>query len=78
MMIMRRREGEKILIGDDIVIHIAQIGRNRVRIGIEAPRHVTIQAEEILRVAGANTAAACTTPEAVMELIGRLQGGVSV
>jgi len=70
---MRRREGEKILIGDDIVIHITQIGRNRVRIGIDAPREVPIVAEEIKRVAEANTAAANTSPSDVANLLGRLQ-----
>jgi sRNA-binding carbon storage regulator CsrA len=34
-MVMRRREGEKILIGDQIVIHIAHIGRNKVKIAID-------------------------------------------
>lgn len=73
MMVMRRKEGEKILIGDDIVLHIVQIGRNRVRIGIEAPREMTITAEEVRRIAEVNTAAAATTPESVLGLVGRLQ-----
>ena len=73
MMMMRRREGEKILIGDDVVIHINQIGRNRVRIGIDAPREVKIVAEEVKRVTDANTAAANTTPADVAGLLGRLQ-----
>lgn len=73
MLMMRRREGEKILIGDDIVIHITQIGRNRVRIGIDAPREVSIVAEEVRRVAEANEAAASTSPSAVLDLLGRLQ-----
>jgi carbon storage regulator len=73
MMMMRRREGEKILIGDDIVIHIAHIGRSRVRIGIEAPREMIIVAEEVRELAQFNIAAANTTPDAVKELVGRLQ-----
>jgi carbon storage regulator len=73
MMIMRRREGEKILIGDNIVIHITQIGRNRVRIGIDAPVEIPIVAEEVRRVAESNTAAASTRPEAVMSLVDRFQ-----
>ena len=47
MMVMRRREGEKILIGNDIVIHIAHIGRNKVKIAIHAPRELSILAEEM-------------------------------
>ncbi|MBC8165934.1 MAG: carbon storage regulator [Bryobacteraceae bacterium] len=72
MMIMRRREGEKILIGDNIVIHITQIGRNRVKIGIEAPREITIVAEELKRVEEANTAAAGISPDDVLGILGQL------
>ena len=73
MMVMRRREGEKILIGDDIVIHITHIGRNRVRVGIEAPRELRVVAEEIQRVTEENTAAAATCPADVLDLLSRLQ-----
>ena len=58
MMIMRRREGEKILIGDDIQIHIAHIGRNKVKIAISAPRELSIVAEEMKMVREENLAAA--------------------
>ena len=58
MMVMRRREGEKILIGDDIVIHIEHIGRNKVKIAIEAPREILIVAEEMQVVRDENVAAA--------------------
>ena len=58
MMVMRRREGEKILIGDNISIHIAHIGRNKVKIAIEAPRELAIIAEEMKNVREENLAAA--------------------
>jgi len=58
MMVMRRREGEKILIGDNISIHIAHIGRNKVKIAIEAPREILIVAEEMQVVRDENVAAA--------------------
>ena len=73
MMVMRRREGEKILIGDDIVIHIHQIGRNRVRVGIEAPRELRVVAEEVQRVTEENTAAASAEPSQVLRFLERLQ-----
>lgn len=66
MMVMRRREGEKILIGDNIVIHIAQVGRGRVKIGIDAPRDIAIVAEEVKRVRDENTAAAATPAQDVI------------
>jgi carbon storage regulator len=58
MMVMRRREGEKILIGDNVTIHIAHIGRNKVKIAIEAPREIPIVAEEMRVVRDENVAAA--------------------
>jgi carbon storage regulator len=58
MMVMRRREGEKILIGDDITIHISHIGRNRVKIAIDAPREIAIVAEEVKVVRDENVCAA--------------------
>jgi carbon storage regulator len=58
MMVMRRREGEKILIGDNITIHIAHIGRNKVKIAIDAPRELAIVAEEMKVVREENLAAA--------------------
>ena len=38
MLLITRRAGEKIMIGDDVVVHIKEIVGNTVRVGIEAPR----------------------------------------
>ena len=73
MMVMRRREGEKILIGDNIVIHIQQIGRNRVKVGIEAPRQIQVLAEEVHRVSEENVAAAMTPAGEVLRFLERIQ-----
>jgi carbon storage regulator len=74
MMVMRRREGEKILIGDNIVIHITQVGRGRVKIGIDAPRDIAIVAEEVKRVQDENAAAAATrSADVIGPLLSRLQ-----
>ena len=47
MLILSRREGERILIGDGVVITVVDILLNKVRIGIEAPDAVSIDREEI-------------------------------
>jgi carbon storage regulator len=75
MLLMSRREGESILIGDDIEIVIAQIGRNRVKIGIRAPRETLVIAREVKLVRDANVAAAGgpRAPGALSGLIARLQ-----
>lgn len=58
MLMMRRRAGETILIGEEIEIHIAHIGRSRVKLGIQAPRHLRVVAKEMELVGAQNRAAA--------------------
>lgn len=60
MLMMSRREGETILIGDQIEIVIARIGRSRVRVGIRAPRVMPVVAREAKLVSDENVAAAAT------------------
>jgi carbon storage regulator len=47
MLILTRRVGEKILIGDDVSIAVLAVRGNQVRIGIEAPSEVAVHREEI-------------------------------
>ncbi|MFJ3382984.1 MULTISPECIES: carbon storage regulator CsrA [unclassified Curtobacterium] len=59
MLVLTRKVGERILIGDDIVITVLDSRGDGVRIGIDAPRGVKIQREEVVRaVAEANVEAA--------------------
>lgn len=47
MLILTRRVGETFVIGDDITITICSIRNSQARIGIEAPRDVSIHRKEI-------------------------------
>ena len=47
MLVLSRKLGEKILIGDSIVLTVVKIDRNQIRLGIEAPTDVAIYREEI-------------------------------
>jgi carbon storage regulator len=47
VLVLLRRQGECIVIGDDIVITVVGFERGRVRIGIQAPRHIAVDREEI-------------------------------
>ena len=58
MLVLTRKLGEKILIGDDIVVTVLDVRGDSVRIGIDAPRGVKIQRDEVVRaVTEANMAA---------------------
>jgi len=47
MLIISRKLGEKITIGDDTVITLVDIRDNQVRLGIDAPRHVGVHRQEV-------------------------------
>jgi carbon storage regulator len=47
MLILMRRAGESIYIGGNIVVTLVSLDRNRARIGIEAPREITVDREEV-------------------------------
>lgn len=47
MLVLSRKLGEKIVIGDNIVVTVVKIDRNQIRLGIEAPQNVPVYREEI-------------------------------
>ena len=47
MLILTRRVGESLMIGDDISVTVLGIRGNQVRIGVNAPKDVSVHREEI-------------------------------
>lgn len=48
MLVLSRKEGQQIQVGEDVVLTITQIRGNRVKVGISAPREVSVKRVECL------------------------------
>ncbi len=47
MLVLTRRRGEAIVVGDDVKIVVLEVNGDQVRLGVEAPRTVTVHREEV-------------------------------
>jgi carbon storage regulator len=66
MLILTRRPGERVVIGEDILITVMGVSGHTVRLGIEAPDGISIYREEIwLAVKAENQAAATATADSL-------------
>jgi carbon storage regulator len=69
MLVIRRRAGQSIRIGDEVEIHIAEISPSKVTIGIRAPREVSVTRSEVTLTKEQNLRAAdSVTADALAKL----------
>ena len=73
MLVLTRKRGEQILIGDDIVITILDVKGDSIRVGVDAPRGVVIHRLEVMQaVTEANLEASRAAAEDGAALAGLL------
>ena len=72
MLVLSRRVGEQILIGDDIVVTILDSRGDGVRVGIEAPRSTRVNRAEVVEAVKASNVAATTGDAAAEDELIRL------
>ena len=64
MLVLSRRAGESFLIGDSIEVQVVSIKGDRVRIGVDAPRNISVLRRELIEeVRGANEEAASVSAD---------------
>jgi carbon storage regulator len=69
MLILTRRRGESIVIGGEIEVTLLQVQGDQVRLGITAPKDVSVHRKEVLeQIRAQNIAAAGTEPEQLTKL----------
>ena len=69
MLVLARKVGEKIILNDDIEIIVLDSNQNTVRIGVNAPKNVTVYREELYReIKNANISSKEVTEKSVKEL----------
>ena len=77
MLVLSRRVGESVVIGDDVVVTVLEVRGDVIRVGVDAPRHVQVRRQELLAaLEETNRAAASPSPDAVAglsELLGEPQ-----
>ncbi len=69
MLILARKVGQKIVIGDDVELTVVEVRGDQVRLGITAPRSIAVHRKELLeQIAAENAQAASTAQDAAEDL----------
>lgn len=72
MLVLTRRPGESIMVGDDVVITVLEVRGDVVRVGIGAPRSVQVHREEIYRELQAANREAASPSQAAVDSLSQL------
>ncbi|MCU7730133.1 carbon storage regulator CsrA [Actinoplanes sp. KI2] len=74
MLVLTRRAGESVMIGNDVIITVLEARGDVIRLGIQAPRDVQVHREEVFReLQAANREAASPNADAVRAVTEMLQ-----
>ena len=72
MLILQRKEGQSLTIGDRIVVTVQEIGQGRVRLSVDAPRDIAVLRTELVEGQRENRSAA-QEKESPMQLLQMLR-----
>lgn len=70
MLVLLRRSGESIVIGEDIEITVVEVQGDKVKVGISAPKQIPVLRKELLEAAGAANEQAASPDVALAALDG--------
>lgn len=74
MLVLSRRPGESIVLGNSIVVTILEVRGDQIRVGIDAPRDVQVHREEVFRQLESENAQAASNVDRARQLVTRMPG----
>ena len=72
MLVLSRRVGERLMIGDDVVVTVLEVRSDGVRLGIDAPRSVAVNRAEVIEAVKQSNQEAATADDAAVDALRRL------
>lgn len=75
MLVIRRRQGEAIRIGEDVSIEIIECGPNRVKLGVRAPKEIPVWRAEVQTTREQNIVAATWSRASLVPCLSTVSGG---
>ena len=72
MLVLSRRVGERLMIGDDVVVTVLEVRSDGVRLGIDAPRSVAVNRAEVIEAVKQSNVEAATADDAAVDALRRL------
>ena len=74
MLVLSRRPGESIVIGNQVVVTIVEVRGDQIRIGIDAPRDIQVHREEVFRELEAQNSQAAGSAARARSVVARMPG----
>jgi carbon storage regulator len=73
MLVVTRRRGEAIVIGQDIEIRVLRLGKDGVRLGVNAPPDIPVYRSELYELIGHENRAAAALPASISKVVDRFR-----
>jgi carbon storage regulator len=74
MLVLTRRPGESVMVGDDVAVTVLEVRGEVIRLGIKAPRSIQVHREEVFRELQAANRAAASPADSAVEALAHLLG----
>lgn len=74
MLVFTRKKGESLIIGNEIEVTILSVGSASAKVGISAPRHISVHRKEVYEAIRNENVAAAQSQIPSAEILGKLRG----